>query len=973
MTNKIYKTGYKVTCRFNNRNNARHGSLNMQSLYEHYQRLTSRLPNKVRWFAYVLAPLGISMTVLTAGLITVTAGLIITAGIENITANGYISTSLTWLLIIAFLAESVGYIVKERQEFLLTVVVRQLTYRRFRSVFTKSFSVPSTREQVLTYPGQISQFAYIVDTVISAVQIAAFLVICFVMYGIAGVFSVLFISGLVFISVKLIARIGKLWEKYIALEGERRLWIQKTVNALPRGRFIPSWSFALNTIIKIRNNEEKLLRKRVLLQVLNGFIDRSALTVILALVAIFGALIVPDTSFGIGIILATRYLYAAVQNILVNYRVIRLAIPMMHKLDELETSQKLEVIKNDLPKAPAQKIEIIAYSSQRAAALRKTVLMPNFAFVPQNPELSQAVVQAWKDSATSKEIAVFTSLMSQMGLQEAVITRFWQDVTTLSSGESHRAAVALILTEKPDWLILDDIFAALDPAIRELVATVILANVQTCTLMVRSEEYLPTVFAAKTSVKISDKAQPADTCKLNVSISEDDVKEQDLPDPLPQQATFRRAISLLFGKYVVWVGLGACIIAAAQVAFALTVAANSTLNSQVAYFAGLCALAAVIGTTMFFGALYYAPIARLSALHNRLIQRLEKFASPRTSGSVVGRVGEDFSDLQMSVSAAAGTVFFVIAQALMLICGAVVGAPIFIIVVLAVAPLALVAIRLGAKRILPATTAVANRRGDFLDIVGAHAGLKTAPVSPLLRRAGDTAYEKCEIDYLTATFRQANAYAFRSLLIQALIFILNISAVILVSLFGATNPIVAPAAVILFAVTLSSSMQSTVETLQEAGVLGLTTERVRLLEEFQNNHAYPQASDYILKQLEDALASGNELVAVIGSSGAGKSVLLDTLCRQAPSDKVSLIPTTDPFATEKTDASGLELAHSAIHNSSTRLILLDETLKNLTPQQERNELKSLAKMLKQTGKQAIVVLHSRTNLDCFSAVVNLDN
>lgn len=81
-----------------------------------------------------------------------------------------------------------------------------------------------------------------------------------------------------------------------------------------------------------------------------------------------------------------------------------------------------------------------------------------------------------------------------MGLTEDVIGRFWQDATTLSSGERHRAAVAIVLADKPDWLILDDTFAALDPVTREVVAERILECVPTCTLLASSEEYVPSAF-----------------------------------------------------------------------------------------------------------------------------------------------------------------------------------------------------------------------------------------------------------------------------------------------------------------------------------------------------------------------------------------------------------------------------------------------------------------------------------------------
>ena len=214
----------------------------------------------------------------------------------------------------------------------------------------------------------------------------------------------------------------------------------------------------------------------------------------LAVVAVLGAWLWPSAHFGIGIILAARYLYAAVQNNIVNYRVIRLAVPMMRELDKLESSPNCTVKQQDWVGQPSNSREVLAATSERAEALRTSVTTPDSAFVPRNPEVSHSVLSAWRASASPHQVSRFTSLALGMGLTEDVIGRFWQDATTLSSGERHRAAVAIVLADKPDWLILDDTFAALDPVAREVVAERILECVPTCTLLASSEEYVPSAF-----------------------------------------------------------------------------------------------------------------------------------------------------------------------------------------------------------------------------------------------------------------------------------------------------------------------------------------------------------------------------------------------------------------------------------------------------------------------------------------------
>lgn len=942
-------------------------ALSIETLYKRYKRLAQSLPRRMRWFALVFAPAGISLIVFSAGLLNMAGALVVTAGIDHVTATREGVSYVTWLLILAFLIESLSCWVKDRYEMLLTLVVRQLTYRRFRQLFQTSASTAEAREHVLTYPGQISQFAYVVDFAVSTIQIIIFVIASFVLYGANGVIATLLIVALVIVSLRLINLIGRLWEQYVGFEGERRRWIQKVADSLPRGRYIPSWGAALDKISSIRSSEEKLLHARVRLQVLNGFLEKGALTTMLALVAIVAAWLWPNAGFGLGIILAARYLYAAVQNNVVNYRVIRLALPMMRELDKLEKSSQ----KDQTSLEALGACEVIPADSKRANKLREYVSVTGSAFVPRNPELSQAILSAWHTGASPRQVSLFAELAEAMGLNQEVVSRLWRDVKTLSSGERHRAAVAIVLADEPNWLILDDTFAALDPAMREIVAKKILASVPNCTLLASSEEYVPDALANRLSLTHRELSLGQLHAEQLASQELGSLEEVvDLPDPQAEHATFQRTLKLLFGPHIVWIGLGALLLSGSTVAFALTVAQNN-LHSEIVGVSLGCILAAVLGSIIFFGALYRAPITRLTALHERLVYRLDQFASPRTSGAVVGRLGEDFSDLQMSVPGAVGSVFLVWVQSALLIAGAVAGAPLFIVVVCAVAPLAWLVGRQGSKWILPASTACANARGEFIGVVSAQASAHTAPVSVGLRQAGERAYVDSETSYVASSIQLADAYALRSGLIQLLVLTLKISAVLLVSLSGGVGTLIAPAAVIYFALTLSSGLQSVVETLQEVGVVSLTAERVRMLEEFKTKRSQVPVRHGELEQLKSLIDSGCSLIALIGSTGAGKSVMLDALYRNYGEDKVTVIPEVDPLAVEVSDLSGLELARSVLEDGAWQLVLLDETLKGLNPVEERSEIESMKQVLCRTGKQAVVVLHSRSNLDCFETVVNI--
>lgn len=89
-------------------------ALSIETLYKRYKRLTQSLPRCMRWFALVFAPAGISLIVFSAGLLNMAGALVVTAGIDHVTATREGVSYVTWLLILAFLVESLSCWVKDR-------------------------------------------------------------------------------------------------------------------------------------------------------------------------------------------------------------------------------------------------------------------------------------------------------------------------------------------------------------------------------------------------------------------------------------------------------------------------------------------------------------------------------------------------------------------------------------------------------------------------------------------------------------------------------------------------------------------------------------------------------------------------------------------------------------------------------------------------------------------------------------------
>lgn len=946
--------------------------IRMDSIHDRYRRLSRCLPTRLRWLAYVMAPAHLSITTGIAGLLSLTGAVSITIAVGNITPDGA-SHNVAVVLVLALVAHSLGHLVKERQETLLTVVVRQITYRRFRDIFAASAPTPEARGHVLTYPGQISQFAFSVDFLLSLIQIVTFLIVSLAIYGANAAIAALAITMLAYTSIRLVHHIGRLWEQYIGLEGKRRQLLQQVCDSLPRGQYSPSWADTINAVHAIRGNEEQLLRRRVLLQTVNGFLERGALTTMLAVAAVLAVLNWPTSSFGIGIILSARYLYSAVQNNIVNYRVIRLAVPMMRELDRLESASRPCGDSEQPPSPCRDAVEIVTSRQACVDTITEVASQPTAGYVPQNPELSAAMLSAWRDHARPGQLLKFTRYAGNMGLNDAVIERLWRDPTTLSSGERHRAAVALVLADDPDWLVLDDTFSALDAPLRERVAVEVMHNVASCTLLARSPEYTPSAMQGNKPA-LSDTAPAvavASALVNNGSVDSVERADVDLPEPISKRATFARSAKLLFGPQCAWIALGAVSLAGAEVVFAVSLGGAEGLTHQFAWLSAGCAVLALLGTLAFYWPQYRAPIKRLTQLHHRLIHNLPAYASAKHSGPTVARLGEDFSDLQMSVPGALGASILVTVQSMLLVGGAVAGAPEFLVVALLLVPLAIAAMRRGRSRVLEATTTNANRRGDFLGVVSVQAGLTQTPVSSGLLQARSQAYKRSETDYLCSSQALADAYAWRTALIQALVLCVNICAVVLVFVSDAATSFVAPAVVIYFALTFSAGIQATIETIHAVGVVGLTVERVRVLADYSPAQSCPQPSQASRTELKQALAQGHVLIAVVGPSGVGKSVLVDSACAEAADGGASVVADVDPFAAESIESSGLRLAHRELASGEAGLIFLDETFKALSPEQERVELELAKAEAAEQGKQVVVVLHSQFNLDVFDAVVRL--
>lgn len=956
---------------------------NLDRWERRYTEWTANRKGFIGWFGFVWAPLRLSSIVFVAGLFIVAGSAAVTVGVSEI---GDAPPSWTgWLLTAAFAAESGGFWVKERAESLLTVAIRQLAYRRYRRIADRTGADVS--EQILTNPPQISQIAYTVDFMVSALQTVVVLATAIVLYGPYAVIAAALIAGLAAASVRLIGRIGALWSAYNAIEGRRRSLLGRIVAALPRAAFGPSWQAALTRLKEMREEEVVLLIRRVRLQMVNGFLNRGALTAVLA-VAVAGVdLLMPrHAAVNVGLIVAAQYLYGAVQNNLVNYRVVRLAVPMLRQLDDLDQGPPSIPEPSLPPNARAVAAPVEAIDNPRQAFGPVGV-----AFVARDPEFSSAVLQRWASCAPAAERDRFEEAATRFGLGADVVRRAFADAGTLSNGERHRLALALALAGRPELMVVDDAFASMDLATRESVAAVLLSMHEGRTvLLYRSPAYVPAAFqvatptptgwtlAAASVPPASDPQDAADTAAASESGPPRDRSadaEEAFGSGMDRRGRLRRTIRLLFG----WPAFAALVVSAfllagAQVVFAVATGEGGTGTGIRVETAAACGAAAVAGAVLFFGVQFHTPIARLTALHHRLVSGLGKFR-PWAAGSVVGRLGQDLSDLQMDVPGAVGTVLIVVAQTGLMVLTTAIGAPVLLVAAAVAAPLALVALRVGGARLMAASANGAARRNDYLAVVR----LTDSPLdrlSPTMRASSAAAYAFAEDAYVAASVRSANAIAFRSALVQGLVFGVSAAAVWVAVTSSLVTEAVAPSVLVYFSAAMASGLQSTIESLHRVGVVGLTTERILGLETWNPpseplDGAVAAAADDIARVAGEP---GATLIAVVGRSGAGKSRALDALAQMRP-QRVLIAGAIDVLAdvhgpeSHKDDQTALI---ERMLRQEADVFVFDETLNRFSPADELRTIRRLREELAAKGATGIVVLHSEHSLQAVDRIVALE-
>lgn len=883
-------------------------------------------------------------------------------------------------LALSFFLQALGFIVKDRCEMLLIALFRQITFHRFVRLSVQNNDDETLQSSALTYPNQISQIAYGVDFVLSILQFIILFAICVVQYHENSIVAVLLLVLLCVGNLFLIRWIGVLWKNYVDLEGKRRNLLGKIIDKLPHASRVYRYNVGITAIEDARKAEERVLYKRIFPQLLSNIVEQGGLTLLLAGVVLVHVTIFPNALFNVGILFAIKYLYGAMQNNIVNYRVIRLALPMDRDLVQLEQNA-MNNTRSDATNISDSvvfdnKFALLSKEAGSALNAYDSIVSSSKILVPCNPIMVQGLIEAWFDIASDDTRRQYENFLRLFNVSREVADRFLHNPETLSVGERQRVVLAMAFVQDVEYLVLDDMFSVLNPELRETVSQAMLSSqVQHIVLFAHNPEYIPCVFYGNNSKQVThsvvEENHLQNTCSDKTMQA--DCVESKIPTGAESRGKFIRTVRELFSASIVCLPIATVLIVLAELMFVENIATNTSLN-MLQSSALLASLLIVVGIIALNFPVYAVPIVRLTKLHNRLIMRLHKYSNIDNKGDVLGRLGDDFSDLQMSIPSAIAHVIFIIVQTVIVLAMTIAAVPQYVYIMIIMVPLSCLIWYAGSRLLNTAADKQAQYRDKFLGALSSLLSTRSLPQGTIFDSSRKYHYASSENKYWQRMCRFINIYTVRNCMMQSLSLVLEFS--ILYMLTVSSMNFASASAVLYFVVMLSSSLENVIETLQDSGVLTQTAQRVFSLENYERKQQAYKRNELAYQNLSKTIAdSGISSVAIIGASGAGKSVLLRDWFDHNNTQNCMLIEDylfDDDGAIVAPDFTSLT---KCIGSQQRTVIMLDETFKSVTDADgcsEREIIVQAIRCAKTRNNKLVVVLHAQTNCDVFDKVINFD-
>lgn len=658
---------------------------------------------------------------------------------------------VTVLLLARLAADRWHNWLERRLMFVLQVVVQRVLFRRLQRVSSR-YLRDNDREPLSYLSGyslQLTQLVYLVSLLISSLTFVGAGVLLLYWSGAVGLLVLGAVVAFAFALRAMIVVIGRVYYRYVDVDHARTTFLRLVATGLSSVRRQQLEPQVLTGLADVRARQVAILRRRAWWQTLNRTLeDGVAPVVALLLVGVSlwstGALLAADV---FPLLLVVRVILDAVAKGLADYRVLRVTRDPSREIEALfrapvdvadaaATSAAPGTVQLHLPGErrytvpPGGRLAIVGASgadttglllacagvpSDEGARLSATVA-GSYVLVGRNqPTFDASVAEhvvLWERPVDRRR---YFDAMGRAGLAGEFNREAAGDGRLLnaknpglSEGQAQRLALAQALYTEPDVLVIDDVFASLNPNLAERVAAAVLHRPDPITCIYRTSRLELVTFAESVLlvgrdgnlaiVAVDDLTRPAgrETCqrlldtdlaaRLCRAVERTDPSSTIASDAVPvfhsthdfgaaaevpttaqfdttttatiRLLDFAHNVRALFSGPVVAALASVLVIAAAgQIAFASLI--DQWSGTRTATGTVLAALAAVTALTLLSSAMRYVltyrlPIVTTDRLHLLLFRQMLS-GDPDTDhrDRVLGRLTQDFRNLEMETPNAA--------------------------------------------------------------------------------------------------------------------------------------------------------------------------------------------------------------------------------------------------------------------------------------------------------------------------------
>jgi ABC-type bacteriocin/lantibiotic exporter with double-glycine peptidase domain len=825
---------------------------------------------------------------------------------------------------------------ESRATLVIYQVMTRLLFRRLQQVDLKELRRDNKEAlaYITSYAPQLTQVLYVVDFATTCVLIAVLVVTLFIWFGIASLGVLVTVALLTFILQRLIIIIGEIYHQYLLADHQRVSLVQSGLSELPLIKRQYLEPQILTAMAQARTNQVQILRKRAWWQAFNRMLEGNVVPLTsLALVGFAlwsNQAITPANIFPLLFLIGL--LMSAVENNLANIRVLRNTRGPSQDIEKLFTdyplignNQASELQKGEIRLESngqtytihrGERIAIIGQTGVGKTRLLLQLAGQPFADSKFSVKTSGTSVYVTRNQAIFDDtlaelitlwqrpvdLIAYEQALMQSGLiedlakhQDGDARELYHQDTNLSEGQIQRLSLAQAFYAHPDILLLDDVFAPLDPKLTQRVAHHIFKDdaLTSTRILVTSRlemaQYVdklllvgedaitfidPRDFSEQTQALSRQILGDALATKLQAQLQQppllapdkvavetsaarrysfgnnmarvredafDETEKQDI-----HIRDFFTNVRAIFSSAIIGVLAVTMLLAlSANILFVALIERWSDLQSQDTTLgitlAGLVILS-MVATFARYSLSFYTPILPIDRLHRLFFQRLISGNDEMNRGKLVGRLTSDYSSLEMSVPNNSMTIVASVLEFIAYTGLLIIATPFSLFILLPFSFFAHRAYEQGKQVIVGASRLRASVRGPLLSFISPALGSEGYRLSTLLRHPIRNRFvHLADLDAKGSYWSLLGTLRV-SLLIRSIGLVLFLAVLWSVSILLLTGNSMAfgltPSLIIFLALTFSQRVANLINQLQQTDVL--LTDLERLAELLDNSTLPPQ-------------------------------------------------------------------------------------------------------------------------------------